>query len=227
MTRNCKECNATFEASDDAFYSMLGKYCPKCFEAQMQANKERREAREKEDEVRRKREHEERWRRLCPVAYQDTAIEKLPHPARAREILAWEYGPVGWLLHGPTRGGKTRCAWLLVRKAFDANQSIEVLDSLAGFEYGAEFAISAREVKEWVRDRCRCGLLVLDDVFKAKLTDSFEAAVFAIVDYRLAHRLPIVATLNDTGGTLAARLSSDRGDALVARLKEMCQVIQF
>lgn len=98
---------------------------------------------------------------------------------------------------------------------------------MAGFQYGAAFSNSGREAQEWIESRAKCGLLFFDDAFKVKMTDSFESAVFAIVDYRLAHQLPILATLNDTGETLAKRMTGDRGDAFVARLKEMCQVIKF
>lgn len=220
MNKNCKNCGTEFNAPDDPVLNRFTPFCPKCAT-------ERREADAKTEQARLDRERESRWHSLCPPAYRDTVIEKLPNPNKATEILSWNYGATGLLLHGKTRKGKSRCAWLLVRKVFEAGKSIRVLDSMAGFQYGAAFANSGREAQEWVDVRCRCGLLFFDDVFKVKLTDSFEAAVFAIVDYRLSHQLPILATLNDTGDTLAARMSSDRGEAFVARLKEMCQVIQF
>ena len=220
MKKNCKDCGAEFDGPDDPVLSRFIIACSRCNAVHEAGFKREREEREH-------REREQRWRELCPAAYHDTAMDKLPDPARVAEILAWNYGPTGLLLYGRTRRGKTRCAWLLVRKVFDSHKSIRTLDSLAGFEYGALFATNAREAGDWVYERCRCGLLFMDDVFKVKLTDSFESAVFAIVDYRLAHRLPIVATLNDTGETLSARMSKDRGEALVARLKEMCEVIKF
>jgi DNA replication protein DnaC len=220
MNKKCKKCNSEFTAPDDPVLNRFTPFCPVCATAQL----------ETDAAVERKRldhEREIQWQSLCPPAFRDTVVEKLPNPARAAEILSWNYGKTGLLLHGRTRTGKSRCAWLLVRKVFELDKSIQVLDSMAGFQYAAAFSNSGREAQAWVEARCRCGLLFFDDVFKVKLTDSFEAAVFAIVDYRLNHHLPILATLNDTGETLAARMSSDRGDAFVARLKETCGLIQF
>jgi len=220
MQKPCKKCQTVFEAPDDSVLNRFTPFCPACAT-------ERREADEKTEAARISGEREARWQAICPPAYRDTVIEKLPNPNKATEILAWNYGATGLLLHGKTRKGKSRCAWLLVRKTFEAGKSIRVLDSMAGFHYGAVFANSGREALEWVEARSKCGLLFFDDVFKVKLTDSFEAAVFAIVDYRISHNLPILATLNDVGDTLAARMTSDRGEAFVARLREMCHVIQF
>jgi DNA replication protein DnaC len=196
------------------------RFCPTCCE------KFSAEAKEREEKYARQQKEND-WARICPPAYRDTEISKLPNPAKAVELMAWNYGKMGLLLHGKTRKGKSRCAWLLCQRVFMAGKSVKVLDAMAGFKYAAAFANSGREAEAWVDSYCRTGLLFFDDVFKVKLTDSFEAAVFAIVDYRMSHNLPILATLNDTGETLAARMSSDRGDAFVARLKEMCEVINF
>lgn len=219
MKNKCK-CGAEFDGPDDPIWNRLMPFCPEC-------SKVIRDTNVKEQAERTAREQEMQWQKLCPLAYRNTAVDKLPIPDKADEILAWNYGAKGLMLYGPTRRGKTRCAWLQLKKMFKLGKSIKVLDALAGFNYMAEFSNGGEAAREWVESYCRCEILFLDDVFKAKLTDSFEAAIFAIIDYRMSHNLPILATLNDTGETLTARMSSDRGDAMVARLKEMCNVIQF
>jgi DNA replication protein DnaC len=220
MKKNCKDCGIEFEASDDALIFRYTVYCSPCLE------KSSKEAKEKaEKDLYSKRVYE--WRGICPPAYLETVKSKLPNPSKIDEVMAWEYGKNGILLHGKTRTGKSRCAWALCHKVFFSGKTVKILDTAAGFKYAAVFSSGGREVNEWIGTHSRCGLLFLDDVFKAKLTDSFEAAIFAILDYRMNHNLPILATLNDTGDTLAARMSPDRGDALVARLKEMCATIQF
>ncbi|HEV2320689.1 MAG TPA: hypothetical protein VGV18_13110 [Verrucomicrobiae bacterium] len=222
MTRTCKNqpCGARFEVpGDDPLLERFVRFCPEC-------SRKEHEAVRLAEQDRMKRERESKWNAICPPGYRDTEIGKLPDAAKAAEVLAWNYGPTGLLLHGATRRGKSRCAWLLARKMFDQGKSVRALDALAGFEYATAFA-SAAGAHAWINDYCRCGLLFFDDVFKARLTDSFEAAVFAIAEYRQSHKLPVLASLNDTGETLMARMSADRGDALVARLREMCRVIQF
>ncbi len=220
MKKQCKICSAEFDAHDDARINRFAVFCAKCAAAKIITA-------ETDERARIESVRETKWKELCPPAYQDTEIERLPNPSKAVEILAWNYGPRGLLLHGKTRKGKSRCAWLLAKKVMATGKSVRVLDSMAGFAYAAVFAAGGLEVKAWIDSHAKCGLLFFDDVFKVKLTDSFESAVFAIVDYRLAHQMPILATLNDTGATLTARLSLDRGEALVARLKESCDVIQF
>ncbi|MDE2020031.1 MAG: hypothetical protein KGJ13_06835 [Patescibacteria group bacterium] len=220
MQKACKDCAAAFQAPEDPVLCRFTVFCPDCY----RKNEEKWKT---EEAARIAAERETRWAAICPPAYLLTERSKLPHPTKADEVLSWNYGPTGLILHGKTRRGKTRCAWLLVRKVFETGKSVRVLDSMSGFQYGGAFANSGRDAQDWIDSRARAGLLFLDDVFKVKLTDSFECAVFAIVEYRLSHQLPIVATLNDTGETLASRMSSDRGDAFVARLREMCQIIQF
>ncbi len=222
MQRKCKSdgCEVLVDVIDDPVLSRFTPFCPACcekFSAEATAREEKnlREARQAT------------WKKICPPDFQATEITQLPRPEKAQEILSWNYGRKGLLLHGKTGRGKSRCAWLLCERVFFGGKSVQVLGALAGFEYAGIFESGARAANEWIERRCKCGLLFFDDVFKVKLTDSFEAAVFAIVDYRLAHGLPILATLNDTGETLAARMTSDRGDAFVRRLKEMCDVIQF
>lgn len=222
MKKKCKfeSCQNQVECPDDPILSRFTLFCPEC------CQRVSAEQKAKADEFSRQ-EKLHKWQAICPAGFRDTQIEKLPRPEKAQEILAWNYGKTGVLLHGKTGKGKSRCAWLLCEKVFNSGKSIHVLNSLAGFEYAGIFESGGRAAHEWVQSRCSCGLLFLDDVFKVKLTDSFESAVFAIVDYRLAHQLPILATLNDTGATLMARMSEDRGAALYRRLKEMCEVIQF
>jgi DNA replication protein DnaC len=170
---------------------------------------------------------ETQWMSFCPPAFHDTDISKLPFPSVSMKALAWEHGKRGIVFHGKTRSGKTRTAWLLVKKHFTAGRTARVMDSMSGFEYAAIFTAGGQAALEWVEDRAKCSLLFLDDVFKVKLTESFEAAMFAIVDHRFNNNLPIIVTLNDTGQTLSARMTNDRGDAFIARLKEMCDTVHF
>ena len=222
MKQKCKtaNCNNIVEAPNDPLLARLAFYCPACCERYSVEAKEQ-ETKELIDS------RVTAWRRICPIEFQATDAARLPKPSKAMEVLSWAYNSKGLLLHGKTGTGKSRCGWLLCERVFYSGKSVQILDALAGFEYAGIFEGGARAAKDWIDRRCNCGLIFFDDVFKAKLTDSFEAAVFAIIDYRMSHGLPVLATLNDTGGTLAARMSPDRGDALVRRLKEMCSVIQF
>ena len=218
----CSQCTAEFERDVPPEFNgfPVFKICPACMESNAAG---RRAETEKTDRAK----STAMWQELCPPTFQDTDPAKLPFPKVSADTLAWRGGKRGLILYGKTRSGKTRTAWLLVKQQFEIGQTARVMDSMSGFEYAAIFNAGGASALEWVQSRARCSLLFLDDVFKVKLTESFEAAMFAIVDYRLNHQLPIIATLNDTGETLSARMTDDRGDAFIARLKEMCDTIHF
>ena len=218
----CSQCTAEFERDVPPEFNgfPVFKICPACMESNAAV---RRCETEKSDRAK----SLAMWQELCPPAFQDTDLANLPFPKVSADTLAWRGGKRGLILYGKTRSGKTRTAWLLVKQQFETGQTARVMDSMSGFEYAAIFNAGGAAALEWVQSRARCSLLFLDDVFKVKLTESFEAAMFAIVDYRLNHQLPIIATLNDTGETLSARMTDDRGDAFIARLKEMCDTIHF
>ena len=208
MRKRCKKCLKEFCSTP------LQLFCTKCISEMPEATMAA--------QARADRKHERRWLDLCPPAYQDTVIEKLPNPVKAAEVMDCDLRPPGIILHGPTGTGKTRCGWLLVRREFDRGKSIRVLNSKAAFDYNDAYLKG--KISNWVDSQCQPDLLFLDDVFKAKITDSFEQAMFAIVEYRVSHYRPILVTSNDTGETLAARMSPDRGDAFVERLRSFREI---
>lgn len=223
MKKICSQCGKEFERDAvvvDGKELFAFVPCNECIELNAA---ERRVNTEKE----RAADGVKRWLAYCPPAFQDTESDKLPFPVVTANVLAWTYQKRGMILYGKTRSGKTRTAWLLVEKQFELGRTAIVMDSMSGFDYAAIFTAGGQAALDWVMERSKCSLLFLDDVFKVKLTESFEAAMFAIVDFRINHNLPILCTLNDTGATLSARMTGDRGDAFIARLKEMCDTIHF
>src|SRR5580693_3800551 len=108
MKKNCRQCGTEFDAPEDPILNRFTPFCQKCAD-------DRRIQAEKEAEERIRIEREQKWLALCPPAFRATEISKLPLPQKAEEVLAWNYGPTGLLLHGPTGRGKSRCAWLAVK----------------------------------------------------------------------------------------------------------------
>lgn len=167
------------------------------------------------------------WQAVCPGIYQETDFSKIPCQYAFAEALKWEYGPAGLILHGASRTGKSRTAWEVVKRQFMAGKSIRVMGCFTGLEYAAKFNEGADAVLKWAMARAECDLLLMDDAFKGKLTDSFEGAVFSIIDRRCEMQLPVIVCSNDTGPTLQSRMSPDRGAPLVSRLREFCRPIEF
>lgn len=173
-------------------------------------------------------EHEKNWKSFCPLDYRVCDQQRLPKPEKLEEVLKWEMGSTGLVLHGDTGTGKTRCAWALLRKLHDQKKWwLGAIDSMAGLRYASKYSRDACEVERWVERLIKRDVLLMDDIFKNKLTESFEGVLFTIIDQRVQNQKPTILTSNDTGETLIARMTEDRGAPLLRRLREHCTQINF
>lgn len=169
------------------------------------------------------------WDQLCPKAYQKTEPHRLPSPTKLERILRWKFGGErGLLLAGPSGRGKTRCAWKLLQREFFAGRSVSCIDSTFGLRYMQKVATSGAVAFEWLDHQMRVDILFMDDTLKVKLDNSgSETALFAVIEERMANQKPIILTTNDTVESLAQRMSSDRAEATIRRLRECCEIIPF
>jgi len=201
-------------------FSRCWALCPVC-------SQKRREDHERETLAEQKAARKAEWREICPPDFLGTNPSALPNQGAYNETMAWQYGRSGLLLIGPTGTGKSRSAWALAEREFKAAHSVLALNALAGMDYARRYSDSIYSATEWVSRAVTTSLLILDDVFKVKLTDSFEAALFAIISERTENHRPCIVTSNDTGESLLRRFSPDRGEPFVRRLREFCQTIVF
>jgi len=167
------------------------------------------------------------WFDVCPPLYQGTIADRLPCQEAFEEMMTWEYGPTGLVLHGPSGTGKSRCGWLLIEREYKLGRNSASMDSTAGLKYASKFSTSAAVVEEWIDGFIKCDLLFMDDIFKNKLTDSFEGVIFTLLDQRIQQMKPTIITSNDTGKTLTSRMTEDRGEPLIRRLREHSRMIMF
>ncbi len=171
-----------------------------------------------------------KWEQLCPPIYRESDAKLLPNLRMFEEVQKWEYGPEGLLLIGPSRRGKTRAAWTLLKRLhFQEERKI--------VSFGPK-DLKAAVANEW-RDRdndepdLTAGLrhvqvLFLDDLDTIKFTEAVEETLFDTFEYRLAHGKPVILTLNQSGPELAGRMSTEaRGEKITRRMRESCKVINF
>lgn len=83
------------------------------------------------------------------------------------------------------------------------------------------------DVDVWLEEAGTIPILFFDDFGKLKMTERAEVELFGLIERRCANELPIIVTTNDTGDTLASRMSDNRGPAMIRRLREFCEPVQF
>lgn len=166
--------------------------------------------------------------KMCPPLYRESDRARLPcHASALAAVLDWQHGPEGLLLHGATGKGKTRAAWLLLRRLHFAGYRIEAFDCVSfSHEITRRFSADGDGVK-WAAKLARAPVLFLDDLGKGRLTERGVAELFGLVEVRTANLLPVIVTCNHVGDTLAASLHGETGAALVRRLREFCRCIYF
>jgi DNA replication protein DnaC len=169
---------------------------------------------------------------ILPMAFTDTDPAKLRQDT-LKQAMAWKYGRKGLVMIGETGLGKTRTAWLLLRRVLvDDGRDIKFAwfkDITFGQELGIRYRNETAE--EWLQGLAKVPLLFIDDIGKMKLTDRAESELFGIIDQRCENGLPMIVTTNDTGESLKNRMdaanNAGRGAPLVRRLREFCEQIKF
>lgn len=170
----------------------------------------------------------DQFNRACPALYRETEESRLPED-QYRAVKGWVLGPQGLLLRGETGTGKSRCAWKLVERLMVVDlKRVQCFDCVGfGHELTRRYRDDDECIEDWLSDLAKCPVLFFDDFGKLKLTERAETELFGLVERRCANKLPIIATTNDTGDSLAARMTDNRGRAMIRRLREFCQVIDF
>jgi DNA replication protein DnaC len=176
-----------------------------------------------------RRELESNWDYLCPPEYQNTIPERLPNRAKFEEVQKWQYGSTGLLLVGPTRSGKTRSIWTLMKR-LHFNERRRIM-ALCPMDLKLQVAAAWRDpetAKDLVWRVRKSDVLFLDDLDTVKFTEAVEETVYDAFEFRPTHGKPVIATLNLTGRELAARMNANaRGAKIVERMRESCRVINF
>jgi len=166
---------------------------------------------------------------LCPKGYRRHDPRRYPKASASKlaAVLAWQYGERGLLLHGETDQGKSRAAWLLLRRLHFAGHGIIAFDAVSfSHEVARQFG-SERGPDRWLRSLYSAPVVFLDDLGKCRLTERGEAELFGLIETRTANGKPIIATTNFVGGTLANAMRPETGIPLARRLREFCECIAF
>jgi DNA replication protein DnaC len=170
---------------------------------------------------------EDEFSKLCPPLYFETEVSRLP-VKQYEQVKSWKYSSTGLLLRGDTGTGKTRCAWKLIERLMVCDLwRVDCFDCIGFAHQLARKFRDEESVEDWVAELADRPIVFFDDLGKLKFTERAEVELFGLIERRCANKKPIIATTNDSGDSLAARMTDNRGPAMIRRLREFCQIIDF
>jgi len=219
----CKVCNKPFETDVAEFFngkSLQANVCDVCFE--------RREARQPVDLKNEKR--KQVWDRMVGPYYHTFDPERLPMVIREHldAIFLWHPdSPKGVGFLGKSRTGKSRVLFELGRRLYIRGQ--DVFPS-SGIEFAEKVQgqVNDKEEFEWYMQRVKnCKILLLDDCDKLNFTPAVEASYYGMLEYRRRFQRPILASVNSNGKAMANAASGNRGEPIVNRLRDLCEIIEL
>lgn len=175
-----------------------------------------------------------RWEGICPDEYQRTDVIRLEHELGRRgydatwirSALAWQYGPRGLLVAGPTGAGKSRAMWMLLRRLLDQEQRSFAWLNAVRFRSGLQAAARDGATESFVQRLAGVQVLYWDDLGQTHLTGAASEMLLHIVEERTTGRRPILATTQYSAEQLEFQFERpEMGQAIRRRLNEFCSVI--
>lgn len=224
VPQTCEDCGKTYTALTYQSRLWTTGRCVPCSEVYCKNHED--------EEVRGMTEkRKETFNTMCPEKYQDFKRDLLPNKAAYDEVISWTYGKRGLLLNGDSERGKTRCAWRLMSRlymidwiAFQAITELQFSHEVAKF--GKSDALT-----QWIKDLCNVKVLFIDDLGKCVMTERVVSELFYLIEERMSHDRPIIATMqlgsNAFIEKLASRAGKDMADAIINRLISNCDIVKF
>lgn len=173
----------------------------------------------------------ETFNTMCPEKYQDFKRDLLPNKNAYDSVLSWDYGKKGLLLMGDSDRGKTRCAWRLMNRLYmiDWIQFIAITELQFSHEV-AKFGKS-EALTQWIKDLCNVKVLFIDDLGKCVMTERVVSELFYLLEERMSHDRPIVATMQLGPEAFVAKIvtrgGKDMAEAIINRLMSNCDIVRF
>lgn len=224
VPQTCEDCGKTYTALTYQSRLWTTGRCVPCSEVYCKNHED--------EEVRGMTEkRKETFNSMCPEKYQDFKRDLLPNKAAYDEVISWNYGKKGLLILGDSERGKTRCAWRLMSRlymidwiAFQAITELQFSHEVAKF--GKSDALT-----QWIKDLCNVKVLFIDDLGKCVMTERVVSELFYLLEERMSHDRPIVATMQIGSEAFISKITTRGGkemaEAIINRLRSNCDIVRF
>ena len=165
--------------------------------------------------------------RVCPYEYRVTDINQLKKISpRALEIVNHSLKGRSLLVNGPSRRGKTRAVWLLLRRLFIEHGANFDWFTASRFADAAIQASKEDGLSRFIAPLLAVPILFIDDLGKAKMTPKSSEALFELVEGRTSRLKPIIITTNYTRNELNACFEDEKTSVpLISRIIEFSSII--
>jgi DNA replication protein DnaC len=170
------------------------------------------------------------WDHMVGPYYYTFDPDRLPQAISGHVDEAFRWHPdsargVGFL--GRSRTGKSRVLFELGRKLFIQGHDVYPTSGIE-FAEKVQSQVMDRDGFEAYMQRVKnCKILLLDDCDKLNFTPAVEASYYGMLEYRRRFQRPILASVNSNGKAMAAAASDNRGEPIVNRLRDLCEIIEL
>jgi DNA replication protein DnaC len=153
--------------------------------------------------------------------------------AKAARVAGWQMGPRGWLLYGPSGGGKTRAlAQLIWRLHVEESVGVGLWNAQELFAEITRHQMFGRdETQGFIEALAVRPVLVVEDLGQEATSRGAEQVArqwfFRLLDLRVANGRPVMLTTNHTATTLAEDARMVSADPLLRRLRDVAEPVYF
>lgn len=181
-----------------------------------------------------------KWKRICPpefLAPIDFDICGQSFKGQHDRIMKWVYGghsiagsdqKAGLIAFGKTGRCKTRFIFKLCEREILQGREVVYVRHPEFREKVSRLSFhNANDLFYYLKPLRLADILFFDDLGKARITDASEEAIESIIDERTRNGRPIFFTTNEGDESLGARLSQDRGEPMLRRIFDFCDLVNF
>lgn len=223
----CSQCsNLTSSFHADNFSGLCGN----CYS-------EKRKVENKEDEESAKRMSKEsmnlrmeRWEILCPDLYRKSPTDFID-PVKFRDIVSYKTGPIGLMIVGPSRVGKTTSVWNLLHKLYVLEGKTFKAISEPEFTIERDKYSRNGNLETFLNTCIRSDIFFLDDLGHAATNARNLEELYHVIEKRTSWKKPIIVTSQFTRDELSNK-GNKTGSyktalAIMNRISSFCRFVQF